>query len=223
MSAWNWNWCLLINVSNDTDDHKKKTCSNATKAANSDTEAAAQPSAAPPVPATPIWIPNWREQGAHHQPELPTNNPIDIDDPFVVPGTGLPQVDQHVAFASPSQWDSPWLHSPSDAPQEAAALETPLNHQTKDFRWVFETPGSTFRINQQTLSTPIHHNHGQKDKTPRAGPHSTHRSAKKKKMNHKKTDDVYPFSHRAQTLVDTVCSASKLIHSYNIETFAYIT
>lgn len=32
-----------------------------------------------------------------------------------------------------------------------------------------------------------------------------------------------PFSHRAQTLVDTVCSASKFIHPYNIETFAYIT
>lgn len=167
--------------------------SNATRAANHDTKVAAQPSAAPPVPATPIQTPNQREWGAHHQPELPINNPIDIDDPFVIPGTGLLQVDQHVAFVSPSQWDSPWLHSLSDAPQQAAALETPLNYQTEDFRWVFETPGSTFCINQQTLSTSIHHNHGQKDKTPRAGPHSTHRSAKKKKMKHKKTDNVYPF------------------------------
>ena len=127
-----------------------------------------------------------------------------------------------MAFASPSQQDSPWLHSPSDAPQQAAAPATPLNHQTEDFRWVFETPGSTFCIHQQTPSTPIHCNHSQKDKTPRGGPHSIHRSAKKK-MKHKKTDDVYPFSHRAQTLVDTVCSASKLIYPYNIKTFACIT
>ena len=116
-----------------------------------------------------------------------------------------------MAFVSPSQWDSPWLHSLSDAPQQAAALETPLNYQTEDFRWVFETPGNTFCINQQTLSTPIHHNHGQKDKTPRTGPHSTHRSAKKKKMKHKKTDNVYPFFPQRLSLILCVLQVSSYI------------
>ena len=146
-----------------------------------------------PAPETPTQISNHRERRAPHQAELPTNNPVDADDPFVVPHNNhLPQVDRRVTFLSPSQ-GSPWLHSPSDAPQQLPAPATPQNPQTEDFRWVFETPSRTPRVNQRTPSTPTHRNHGRKDKTPRSDPHSTQKATHKHRHKHKKTDDVYPF------------------------------
>ena len=98
-------------------------------------------------------------------PSTPSQTPILV--PAASHSSTQPplQASQHVTFTfmMPLQ-DSPWLHSPSDAPSQPAASETPQ----EDFQWVFETLGTSRtsgagHANSRTLSTPTYWNHDHKE------------------------------------------------------------
>ena len=159
------------------------------------------------LPATPT---------LNHNLKLPSLNKIQDQ---AGPSTPL-QSNRHVMFdltpapinLTPNQHDSPWLNSPSDArPSSSYIPFAPdnISDSTEIFDYVFQSPFTLSRppgsaqSQQKSITTPNsplhpHRNHGCKDHSPRAGPHSPNQQSQSPSgpagnQHGKETSDVQPF------------------------------
>ena len=123
----------------------------------------------------------------------------EVDDEDAVPVT--PIHSRHVTFAeipfsTPSSEDV-LFRGRSSWPSTPLQPESP---EHEDFNDVFQSPGSSTQSTPSPLPstpTPSHRNHGQRNHSPRAGPHSTRRSSHASgpagnRSGHK-AKDVYMF------------------------------